>query len=227
MTHATATDTTARAPRSFAAWISAAVRTVLYPVARFHRRQVWSVPLCAAREASDWSAAETPVLIGPHNYAAEMTPELAQFTGPDEAALAGVRRGDRLCAVRDADTGAWLAYTYVFFAANTPETRRQVRILGTGERTPVVGLSFTAPAARGRGLYRRLLNEIFAELHRLGHRECVCEIDPANAASQAASRAAGMAPRLHLSEVIVLGHLLLQRVRPEGGGAARWRWSWV
>lgn len=225
MHHATATDLDARPPRNIASWVSAALRTVLHPVVRFHRRQIWRVSLCEPRAASAWNGSETLVLIGPDNYATAMTPELARFTGPDDDALAGVRRGDRLAAVRD-DSG-WLAYTYVFFAANTPETRRQVRILGIDERTPVVGLSFTAPAARGRGLYRRLLNDTFAELHRLGHRECVCEIDPSNQASQSASRATGMQPRLYLADAIVLRHLLLQRVRPEGPGRAHWRWSWL
>lgn len=225
MHHATATDLAARTPRSAADWVSAALRTVLQPVVRFHRRQIWRISLCEPRAVSAWSGTETPVLIGPDNYTTAMTPALERFTGPDEAALVGVRRGDRLAAVRD-DSG-WLAYTYIFFAANTPETKRQVRILGIHERTPVVGLSFTAPAARGRGLYRRLLNETFAELHRLGHRECVCEIDPANVASQSASRAAGMELHLHLADALILRHLLLQRVRKHSAGRARWRWSWV
>jgi hypothetical protein len=44
-----------------------------------------------------------------------------------------------------------------------------------------------APAARGRGLARRLYDDLFAEAHRRGHDQIVCEVNtqPPNPASDA------------------------------------------
>ena len=51
------------------------------------------------------------------------------------------------------------------------------------------------PAARGRGLARRLYEDLFAEAARAGHARVVCEVnqDPPNAASDAFHTALGFA----------------------------------
>jgi len=43
-----------------------------------------------------------------------------------------------------------------------------------------------APSARGRGLARRLYDDLFAETHRRGHAHVVCEVNPASDAFHAA-----------------------------------------
>ena len=206
--------------RSPGAAIGALVKTLLYPVARYQRRQIWRVSLAAPREPSQWREGESLVIVGPSNFQAEVTEEVVTFVGNDHAALEGVRRGDSLCLVKDG--AGLLACTYAFFAANTPETGRQSTILGVSPQTPIVGLSFTIPRARGRAIYRRALNDIFAHLHRQGCRECICEIEPGNKPSQAASRGAGMTLYQELADVIVLKRLVIQRVRPVDGRPS-WR----
>ncbi len=204
-----------RRPRHARAIAGAVLETLLYPVVRYRRRQIWSASLAGPRQPSQWRDGETIVFIGPGNFDSEVTAGLAAFAGNDEAALAGVRRGDCLCVVSDAS--GYLGCTYAFFTANTPETRRQSKILGAAPETPIAGLSFTIPRARGRAIYRRALNDLFIHLRARGCQECICEIDPDNGASQSASLAAGMTLCRELTDWIVLRRLVLQRVCPVNG----------
>ena len=198
--------------RSPGATAGAIVKTLFYPVVRYQRRQIWSANLTEPRSASQWREGETITFIGPDNFNEAVTAELAAFAGNDEDALAGVRRGDCLCVA--GGPSGYLGYSYAFFAANTSDTRRQASILDVASPAPIAGLSFTAPGARGRAIYRRILNDLFIHLGAQGCQECICEIEPGNKASQAASRAAGMVLRRELTDWIVLRRLVIQHVRP-------------
>lgn len=193
-------------------------RTLLYPFVRHSRRLIWEVDLRQVRPPSQWDAGKRVFVLGPDNP--EITPQLRAFLGGDTVAaeIAGVHQGDRLFIV--ANETEYLAYSYIFFDT-TRETRRQARILGETPGTPIIGLSHTAPGARGRGLYRRLLNEMFRFLQNMGYERAVCEVDPANIASNKASQAAGMRICRELSDWTVLRRLVVQKVRQSG--RTRWR----
>lgn len=198
--------------------------TLLRPALRHHRRLIWEAKLEHDRPPSEWSGGETLTVIGPENIDVEMTPGLRHLLIANQAAeeIEGLRGGDRLFVVSRG--AAYLAYSYIFFDT-TAETRRQARILGEPAGSPIIGLSYTAPAARGRGLYRKILNEMFRFLADRGYGRAVCEVDPRNTPSNKASAAAGMAVCRELSDLLILKRLLLQKVRTSAG--TRWRMAWL
>src|SRR5262245_16396333 len=181
MTRAANENLTGMMPRvnrkSVWALLRAAWWTVLHPVVRHHRRLIWEADLAMERPRSCWDDGERLLNLGPENVDAELTPGLRRFLAAADATseLEGVRAGDRLFVL--ANDRDYLASSYIFFNT-TKETRRQARILGEGWNTPIIGLSYTAPASRGRGIYRRLLNEMFRFLSGLGYARAVCEVDP-------------------------------------------------
>lgn len=199
----------------------AAFATLVSPIVQHRQRWIWEVKLGAHRP-STWNPAERLFIIGPENIDQALTPSLRAGLGGASGELAGVRRGDRLFVV--AAGAEFLACSYVFFDV-TKETRRHTRIYGEARNTPVIGMSFTAPAARGRGLYRRILNDMFVYLAGMGCQRAVCEVDPRNTASNRASEAAGMQICRELSEWSLLKRLFLQRVTE--GGRSRWRILWA
>jgi RimJ/RimL family protein N-acetyltransferase len=208
------------------AWeiLATGVRTVLHPVLRHRCRLIWEVKLQPPPPPSVWKPDERLLMIGSENIASEMTPGLREFLGSTSAAaeIKGVMGGDRLFVV--AKGTEYLACSYIFFDT-TRETRRQARIMGEPRNTPIIGMSFTAPAARGRGLYRRILNEMFRFLASRGFDRAICEVHPDNTPSNKASQAAGMYLYRRLSDWAILERLFLQRVHDASG--SRWRIVWV
>src|SRR5262249_6332777 len=138
----------------------ALAETLLVPVVRHHRRLIWEARLEDAREASAWAPGERLQVVGPDNIAQALSAPARAFVEATGAAaeLEGVRRGDWLFIVESG--GEPVSYSFVFFET-TRATRRQARILRERPGSPIIGLSFTAPAVRGHGLYRRILNEMF------------------------------------------------------------------
>jgi GNAT superfamily N-acetyltransferase len=206
------------------ATLHAAVETLLHPFVRHHQRLIWEVRLTNDRPPSEWGMNERLLIVGPENLQTEMTPSLEAFLGGSHAAAEadGIQGGDRLFVV--VEEMSYLAYSYIFFDT-TRETRRQARILGETRGTPIIGLSYTAPAARGRGLYRQILNEMFRFLARRGYTRAVCEVDPRNTPSNKASAAAGMQVCRELSDWVVLRRVMIQNVRESGRNG--WRLVWV
>jgi RimJ/RimL family protein N-acetyltransferase len=198
---------------------------VLLPFVRHHRRLIWEVDLSTPRTPSTWRASEEVAIVGATNFSAAMTPALRSFVGADaaEPELDGVRRGDWLFAVREGN--GFVGYSYIFFDAHTKQTLRQRRILGEAAGTPIIGLSYTAPAARGRGVYRRVLNDMFCFLQRAGHGRAICEVDPQNHPSSAASEAAGMRVCRKLDDWTILRHIIVQQVR--ASDKTHWRILWA
>lgn len=204
--------------RGFTRWARGVAGAFLRRLLTWQQRNVWECLLDREWTSGDWPSGERVEIIGRKET---VPPLLYQFLGGDKASaeLAGVRRGDLLFVVRD-DAG-YLACSYIFFDT-TAATIRQKRILLVASGTPVIGLSFTAPEARGRGIYKRLLHEMFRYLSAQGVETVVCEVDPHNTASNAASRAVGMRIRRELTDCIFLRRLVIQKVREHG--SSRWRW---
>ncbi len=201
-----------------------AVASALRPLVCHHSRVIWEAHLSTPRQASAWGPEEQTLNLGPESIDRALTPALRDFLGGDAAApeIEGVRRGDRLFVV--ATETEYLSCSYIFFDT-TRATRRQCRILGEHRNTPIIGLSYTASPARGRGVYKRLLNDMFLWLAALNYTRAICEVDPRNISSNRASAAAGMQICRELSDWIILKTILLQRVR--AGGISRWRVLWL
>lgn len=200
----------------------AALETLIRPLVRHQRRLVWEARLRAARPAAHRTG--NVVAIGPANVASALTPPIRALLEANGAAaeIEGVRRGDLLFLAESG--GEPSGYSFVFFDT-TQETRRQARILGETPGTPIIGMSFTLPAARGKGVYRGILVEMFGYLKAAGYERAICEVDPANRPSNHASRAAGMEVRRELRDWIVFRRILLQRVTE--AGLSRWRLLWI
>jgi RimJ/RimL family protein N-acetyltransferase len=203
--------------------VNHAVATALYPVLRVRDRLIWEIEL-RSFEPSVWGRGERLMILGPENIDATLTPGLRSFLGGAraQAEISGVRNGDRLFVV--ATDSDYLACSYIFFDT-TRETRRQARIYGERQGTPIIGMSFTAPEARGRGLYRRILNEMFSYLAKMNFDRAVCEVHPGNHPSNKASQAAGMCVCRRLCDLALFNRLYIQRVTT--GSKSRWRVLWV
>jgi hypothetical protein len=203
--------------------VASALSTAVSPVLRRRERLIWERKL-GPLEPSVWEPGEKLVILGPDNIDKELTEELRSFLGGPAATpeIEGVRGGDRLFVVANAKET--LACSYIFFDT-TQETRRQARLYGEQPNTPIIGMSFTSPAARGRGLYRRILHEMFRYLAAMNCERAVCEVHPANTPSNKASQAAGMRVCRELCDWAIVNKLFLQRVTESG--ESRWRVLWV
>jgi hypothetical protein len=126
------------------ATVLAAVRTLTSPLVQYRRHLIWEVLLDAPRPPSPWAEDERLLIIGPESLEAEMNPQLWQFLGGESAAddLKGVREGDRLMLVTIENR--YVYYGYIYFDT-TRETRRQKRIFGEKDGTPVIGTCYSTP----------------------------------------------------------------------------------
>ena len=87
-------------------------------------------------------------------------------------------------------------------------------------RAPVIGDCFTAPSARGQGIYRAVLEHIVRELAELGSdREVQMLVEPSNAASKAGMTKAGFRGIARLRAVSIGGLLLARRNTPFDPGS--------
>jgi RimJ/RimL family protein N-acetyltransferase len=203
--------------------LTSALWTAVSPILRRRNRLIWEMKL-GPRPASAWERDEELMILGPDNVDQELTAGLRSLLAEASATqeIEGVRGGDRLFVV--ASKTNFLACSYIFFDT-TKETRRHARIYGEPRNTPIIGMSFTSPAARGRGLYRRILNDMFVFLAEMRCERAICEIHPDNTPSNRASEAAGMRVCRELRDWSVLNRIFVQRVTE--GGKSRWRVLWA
>ena len=203
--------------------LAAIASTAVSPILRRRERLIWEITL-DPRAPSVWDRGEKLMILGPDNIEKELTDQLLAALGGPAAKpeVEGVRGGDRLFVVAsDTDILSW---SYIFFDT-TAETRRQARIYGESRNTPIIGMSFTSPAARGKGYYRRILNEMFRYLADMNCKRAVCEVHPGNTPSNKASQAAGMRVCRELRDWAILNRLFIQRVTERG--KSQWRVLWV
>lgn len=199
---------------------AAAATTILAPVVRRRRHYLWEIALDGSREPSVWSPDEQLRIIDRETIDTELTPPLLALIG-DEAArgdLEGVRGGDLLAVVVVASMPVY--YSYVYFDT-TDATRRHMKLFGETGGDPVTGTAYTVPAWRGRGIHRRAKNDLFRYLHARGVSRVVGDVDAGNTASNQANAAIGMRVCRELTDVTILGRLVVQRVVE--GGRTRWR----
>ena len=207
----------------FRGTLLALMSTALSPIVRRRERLIWEMNL-GPLPPSVWEHGEKLMILGPDNIDRELTDQIrAVLGGPAaEPEIEGVRGGDRLFVV--ATETDILSWSYIFFDT-TNETRRQARIYGEVRNTPIIGMSFTSPPARGRGLYRRILHEMFRYLASMNCERAVCEVHPGNTPSNKASLAVGMRVCRELRDWAIFNKLFIQRVTERG--RSRWRVLWV
>jgi len=180
-------------------------------IVRHQRYLVFEASLTTPRSCTEWRAGERLQLFGPENIDFEMTPQLQDFLGGEQALehLAGVRNGDRLFVV---SSGSELHHCgYILFQT------RQTRILGETGNPPLIASCLTAPSARGRGLYRRALNAELCYLRSQGYERAVIETDPENVASRKGIEAAGFQLCREANVWIVLNWMVYQKMAESGG----------
>jgi hypothetical protein len=203
--------------------LSGAGSTLISFVFRRRARLIWEARFTTPPLPSEWADGERLLVLGADNIDREMTSSMRLFLGGDEVAdsIAGVRAGDLLFVLTNETE--YLACSYIFFD-KTQSTRKQAVIFGE-ENVPIIGMSYTLPSARGRGIYRRALHEMFRFLSNMGYERAICEVNPQNAPSNKASQAAGMQLCRELTDWAVLNHLFLQKVQESG--KSRWRIFWA
>jgi RimJ/RimL family protein N-acetyltransferase len=182
----------------------------------FRRRRyvVFDACLEGPRPCTQWVEGEQLCRIGPNEVDTAMTPAIRAFLGDDAREnIEGVRQGDQLFVVTTNDEVQHCGY--ILFRT------RQTKILGEGDNPPLIANCQTAPAARGRGLYRKALNAELCYLKELGYRRAVIETGPENIPSRKGIEAAGFRFLREVTAYILLNCLLLQKVSE--GPHTRWR----
>jgi GNAT superfamily N-acetyltransferase len=183
-------------------------------IVRHQRHVVFEAILDTAPDAIPWLEGERLKVIDRANVDAAVGADLRAFLGGDEAAdnLAGVRSGNELFVVSQ---GAEYHHCgYILFRT------KQTRIIGEPQDPPLIACCLTAPAARGRGLYRRTLLAELRHLWDRGYRRVVIETSPENVPSTKGIEAAGFRLCREVSAWIVLNSLVYQK-RIESSGASR------
>ena len=175
---------------------------------------VYEVDLDTPRPATKCLPDEELSVIGRETVDSKVSVEMLEFLGGNEAMehLEGVRHGDRLFVV--AGKQDFQHCGYILFHT------RQTRILGE-DGNPLIASYLTAPAARGRGLYRRGLNAELCYLREHGFRRVVIETDPENIASRKGIEAAGFRLCRRTSAWIFLNRVVWQKL--EENPSTRWR----
>lgn len=181
---------------------------------------VYEITLSAPLPAVQWDVGEQLWQFGPDDLDHHLTSDLYMFLGGESAfeSLLGVRNGDRLFVI--AKDGQFVYRGYVLF--NT----RQKKLIGEHKHTPLIGNCFTAPSARGHGIYRRALTSALSYLQSQGYRRVIIETDPENYASIKGIEATGFCLTRKVHAWIFLNLFVVHCI--SAGACARWRafyWS--
>jgi GNAT superfamily N-acetyltransferase len=193
---------------------SATLRFLASRIVRHERHVVFEANLDTALDDVSWAEGERLKVIDRDNVDSAIGANLLKFLGGAAAAenLQGVREGNELFVV--AQGSEYQHCGYILFRT------RQSRIIGEPKDAPLIACCFTAPSARGRGLYRRALIAELRHLRGRGYRRAVIETSPDNLPSRKGIEAAGFRLCREVSVWIFLNCLVYQK-RIESSGATR------
>ena len=204
--------------RGMFATLFAIAETILRPVLRLRRRLVYVAFLDDARTASKWSPNENLIVVGPEDLAG-LNAQTKKFLSSEDQQedLRGIQSGNRLFLVMEGEECLHRGYVRLIAAGSSD---RKTVFFGL-EKLPEIRSCETAPQARGKGLYRRVLNEQLRYLRNLGHDRALLYVMGENVASIKGATAAGF--RLHrtLNDWIFINLFVLQQVRE--GDFTQWR----
>jgi RimJ/RimL family protein N-acetyltransferase len=138
-----------------------------------------------------------------------LTPELDTFIRRYESELPDrVAAGDWLYVIMVEGRCAHFG-SVCFFS-------RQLRVLADKMDSPVIGHCFTAPDARGQGLYRHALATVASRLQAAGYSRIVIETSPDNYASRRGIEAAGFRLRRLIKTVILFNYFAVAAIEENG-----------
>jgi len=188
--------------------------TFRFLVTRIYRHEIhwiYAIDAFRARAAVAWKPTERFRIVDAGNLEAELDPALEEFLGGPSAVenLRGIRNGDLLFLVTDDERYVHRGYAL--------RRTRQKHLLGEHEDTPMIAYCYTAPAARGRGLYQHALVAEADHLQAAGFQRVVIETDPSNIASQKGILAAGFAYEREVRAWIFLNLLVVRVTRDRTG----------
>ena len=192
----------------------ATLRFLAGRMVRHERHVVFDANLDVAFDDVPWSDGERLNVIDRGNVDSAIGADLLKFLGGDAAAenLKGVREGNELFVI--AQGAEYQHCGYILFRT------KESRIIGEPKDAPLIACCFTAPSARGRGLYRRALIAELRHLKERGYRRAVIETSPENLPSIKGIEAAGFRLCREVSVWIFLNCLVYQK-RIESSGATR------
>jgi ribosomal protein S18 acetylase RimI-like enzyme len=208
-----------RAQRGWQAVVVAILERIASPIVRLRRRLVFAASLDRPFAPDDWAPGEYLVIASKEDVPG-LPPALSQALQTEDQrddleTLGGANRVFIL-----ADSQGYLHRGYVRLTSPGAHDRKAV-FFGDLEQLPEIRSCETAPRARGRGLYRRMITEEFRYLQSLGHRRATMYIMAENQASIRGATAAGYEICRKLDDWILFGRFVCQRVRE--GNSARWR----
>jgi hypothetical protein len=191
------------------AW--ATLRFLFTRIFRHEIHWIYTIGAVRARAAIAWKPTETFRIVDAGNIDTELNPALEGFLGGPSAVenLCGIRNGDLLFLVTDEKRYVHRGYAL--------RRTRQKQLLGEDEDTPMIAYCYTAPWARGRGLYQRALVAEADYLQAGGFRRVVIETDPSNIASQKGILAAGFEYEREVRVWILLNSLVFRVTRDRTG----------
>jgi GNAT superfamily N-acetyltransferase len=200
------------------ATLFAIVETILRPVLRLRRRLVYIAFLDDSRTASKWAPSERLVVVGLEDLAG-LNAQTKEFlsSADQQEDLRGIQDGNRLFLVMEGEECLHRGYVRLIDAGSND---RKTVFFGL-EELPEIRSCATAPQARGKGLYRRVLNEQLRYLRKLGHDRALLYVMGENIASIKGATAAGFRLHRKLNDWILLNLFVLQQVRE--GDSTRWR----
>ncbi len=192
--------------------------TFRFLLTRIFRREIhWIYAMDAVqrRAAVAWKPTERFRIVDAGNLEAELNPTLDEFLGGPSAVenIRGIRNGDLLFLVTDEERYVHRGYAL--------RRTRQKQLLGENVDTPMIAYCYTAPAARGRGLYQRALAAEADYLRAAGFPRIVIETDPPNIAPQKGILAAGFAYEREVRVWILLNSLVVRVTRDRTGRRPR------
>jgi RimJ/RimL family protein N-acetyltransferase len=197
----------------------AMIQVVFRPLIRLRRRLVFSASLPVVDCPSTWESDVQLLVIGPENVA-DLSPELLASLDPNrnQEEWSDLLQGNRLFVVMQG--AQWLHRGSIRLIDKDTLDRKAV-FFGKLRSVPEIRWCETVPGARGRGLYRRVLNEQLRYLGDLGHKEAVLCIMAENTPSIKGATAAGFQLCRTLHDWIIFNSLVFQRAQENK--SAYWR----
>lgn len=197
----------------------AAVQAIARPILRLRRRLVFAAAL-DSRNPSTWDPGDRLLVIGPDNMDALPPAVLhSMHAGAAMQDFRGIAKGNRIFVVLRGNCCLHSGYVRLISDYNTHD--RKAVLFGELENLPEIRSCETAPNARGKGLYRRVLNEQLRYLETLGHSRVVLHIMAENKPSIRGATAAGFQLCRSLNDWVFLNSLVFQRVTE--GQSKLWR----
>ena len=208
--------------RGLASVLVAIAETLARPVVRRRRRLVFEAPLNVEYAPSTWSGNEILMVIGPEQIDS-LNPQLAATLEIDRHRedLETIHKGNRLFVVASGTQVLHRGYVCTVDPPAVARHERKAIFFGDLSDVPTIRSCETTAGARGKGLYRRVLNEQLRYLRSLGYSRAVLYIMAENTASVRGATAAGFRLSRVLVDWILFETIVFQKVAENG--SARWR----